>query len=731
MPTLTNKFPKLLIVSNRLPVSVAKKGGKLVFTKSDGGLATGLSSLNKIDKLWVGWPGIPSDNLTSSERRQIVSELKKHHCFPVFLTESQVNDFYFGYSNTTLWPLFHYFTQHTEYQARFRVAYTEVNKLFANAVGSYVKKDTAIWVHDYQLMLLPSLIRERFPNSTIGFFLHIPFPSFEIFRLLPSRADMLRGLLGADLIGFHTYDYTRHFLSSVLRILGHKDDLGVIHLKKRIIRADAFPIGIDYSKFAQAAKKPKVQTEIKALKKHLKGVKLILSLDRVDYSKGILERLKAYDQFLSKNPDYLGKVTMVMIAIPSRMKVAAYKSLRREIEITVSRINGKYSQVGWSPISYYYRSIPFQQLIALYSQADVALITPLRDGMNLVAKEYVATKQDGNGVLILSEMTGAASELPEAIIVNPNHREVVSTAIKDALTMPLGERKQRMKLMQGRIQSYDVRKWAKDFIQQLQATKTSQKSRLQRDFTKSEQNKLRKAYKKSKKSLLLLDYDGTLVDFTVDPSKSVPPDELQDVIKKLAIAKNTTVIISGRPKKTLDKWFGRLPVQLVAEHGGWIKTGKVWQQQARGFETWKKTLRPLLDYYVDRTAGSFVEEKDFALVWHYRKVPPSLAGVRKKELRHDIQQKIKNSDIGLFEGSKIFEIKPKNINKGFVAKQLFDQSKWDFVLAIGDDYTDEDMFDALPKSAYTIKVGFDESASRFHVSSPEEVLKLLTDLSRQ
>jgi trehalose 6-phosphate synthase/phosphatase len=724
---------KLLIVSNRLPVNVTKKAGKLSFKPSDGGLATGLSSLgNKTHKLWVGWPGIAAEELSTTERKKIVTELKKHNCIPVFLTQKEVSDFYFGYSNATVWPLFHYFTQHAEYRASWWSAYQKVNKHFKDVVTSHIDKTTMVWVHDYQLMLLPELLRQKYPKASIGFFLHIPFPSFEIFRLLPNRAAILRGLLGADLIGFHTYDYTRHFLSSVLRVLGHNNDLGVINLNDRMVRTDSFPIGINYQKFAKATSRARVKKEIATLKKTMKGMQLILSLDRVDYSKGILERLKAYDYFLRDNPKYLGKVMMVIIAIPSRMQVDVYKDLRREIEVTVSRINGKYSELGWSPISYQYRSIPFEQLAALYHEADVALITPLRDGMNLVAKEYVATKQDGAGALVLSEMAGAASELPEAIIVNPNHREAVAVAIKEALALSPAEQRQRMKPMQTRIKNYDINKWAHDFMEQLSIAKENQVERLNRGFSRAAKKEMLERYKHAAKELLLLDYDGTLIDFAQDhtPESSAPSKELLTVLQKLSDKKNEVVIISGRPKSALEGWFGDLPITLVAEHGGWVKESGRWKKQKASQKNWKLILRPILQNYVNRTAGSSLEEKDFALVWHYRKVSPALAGVRKAELRHDIQQIIKNTSIGLFEGNKIFEIKPKNIHKGSLARQRVENIQRDFILAIGDDYTDEDMFKSLPEAAYTFKVGFDKSDARFHLKSPREVIRLLQELAR-
>ena len=728
------KIEKLLIISNRLPVSVSKVNGKLVFKKSDGGLATGLGSIKKpTQKVWLGWPGIASEKLNNSEKKKVVSELAKYHCVPVFLSEKQVDNFYLGYSNTTIWPLFHYFTQHTEYRARYWASYQEVNAVFNRAAQKCIDKNTTIWVHDYQLMMLPQLIRKRRPQAVIGFFLHIPFPSFEIYRLLPHRASILRGILGADLIGFHTYSYTRHFLSSSLRILGYHSDLGRIQMKDRIARADAFPISIDYKKFVKTAKSSVVKKEIANLQKYYRGQKVILSLDRLDYSKGILERLKAYELFLSRNPQYHKKVVMVMIAIPSRTQVEAYKDMREEIERTVSRINGDYASVDWAPISYQYQSVPFDQLIALYRRADVALVTPIRDGMNLVAKEYVASNIDGKAVLVLSEMAGAASELPEALLVNPNSRENVAETIFRAFEMPVREQKERMKSMQKRISTYDIHKWASDFMDQLNQTGRYQQEQFHNNLTKNDQQQVLRNYRNSKAGLFLLDYDGTLTDFGAHPSHElvVPTEKVKALLKNLKRTDDDeVVIISGRSKHTLQKWFKDLPISLVAEHGAWIRVNGRWHKNYAVKPDWMAKVKPILERYVERTPGSFIEKKDSALVWHFRNVSHSLASVRQAAIRHEILRALRGTDIVVHEGSKILEIKPKSIHKGaFVAEKLMSK-KWDFILAIGDDYTDEDMFDVLPEFANSIKVGFEESQAKYHVPSSENVVNLLDLLAR-
>jgi trehalose 6-phosphate synthase/phosphatase len=316
-------------------------------------------------------------------------------------------------------------------------------------------------------MLLPKYVREKLPNAKIGFFLHIPFPSFELFRLLPWRKEIVDGLLGADLIGFHTYDYVRHFIESIQSMLKYECSHGQIYSENRIVKADAFPMGIDYERFEKEVRSARAKRHAKKLRKKLGEQKVILSVDRLDYTKGISQRLESFDLFLEKNPRYKGKVTLILLASPSRTSVKYYRLLKREVDEIVGRINGSHGTMGWVPIWYLHRSIPFCNLVALYDVADVALITPLRDGMNLIAKEFLATKKDGKGVLILSGMAGAAKELVEAIIINPNNVEAIAEAINEALEMPIDEQKTRNRIMQKRLRHYNVSRWVNDFMDNL------------------------------------------------------------------------------------------------------------------------------------------------------------------------------------------------------------------------------------------------------------------------
>jgi trehalose 6-phosphate synthase/phosphatase len=724
----------LIIVSNRLPVNITKHSRTLHFQSSAGGVATGLHSLCKsYQSRWVGWPAVAADKITKQEKQQISDQLREQNWLPVFLSAKDIRNYYEGFCNKTIWPLFHYFPLNTVYEDRYWKAYTQVNKAFCDAVVKIAKPDDQIWVHDYHLMLLPELIRRQLPNAQIGFFLHIPFPSFELFRFLPWRKEILSGLLGADLIGFHTYDYVRHFLSSTARIAGIEHSMGALTIGDRLVKVDAFPMGIDYDKYSSAVKNPKVKKALTSIRKKVSDRKTIISIDRLDYTKGILQRLEAFDLFLSQNPKYKGKVTLILVAVPSRIGVEDYMELRKRVEWLVGRINGEYGIIGWMPVWYLYRFLPFERLVALYNIADVALVTPLRDGMNLISKEFIAAKTDAKGVLILSETAGAASELGEAIIVDAHNKQLIANAMKEALKMPVEEQVERNKLMQKRLSRYTITRWARDFMESMAAIKKIQQELSVCRLDKSLKKRLVDEYDKGSKRLFLLDYDGTLVGFADRPEKAGPDKELAALLQALAAdTKNELVIISGRDKATLNHWLGNLNASLIAEHGAWIKNRTAdWRVIEPLRNDWKQKMKPILELYTDRTPGSFVEEKDFSLVWHFRKSDPGLAYLRRQELKQAVLSLTANLDIGVFEGSKILEIKNIGINKGRVAKLWTAKQKWDFIFAAGDDYTDEDLFVVLPESAYSIRVGHDISKARFNLDSVHELRLLIKELIKK
>ncbi len=729
---------RLIIASNRLPLKVEKHNNKYSATASAGGLATGLKSYHKNnDSVWIGWPGIIANSDTDKE--EITEIIKKEQCLPVFLTEALIDGFYDGFSNATLWPLFHYFVEYTRFNDQYWEAYYKVNQMFAEAILENAKDGDTVWVHDYQLLLVPNMLREKCPNLKIGFFLHIPFPSYEVFRILPWREELLTGILGADLIGFHTYDYARHFNSSVKRLLGHEIEFSNVNLDNRQVHIDVFPMGIDYEKFescALAVQSKPIQERSKQhqdIDRFLLGGPdrhLILSIDRLDYSKGIPERLKAFKCFLQKYPEYIEKVSLLMLTVPSRTDVEEYQNLKTEVDVLVGGINGEFGTLNWNPVIYFYRSLPFENLIELYSSADIALLTPLRDGMNLVAKEYIASKVNQKGVLILSEMTGASKELGEAISVNPNNINYTADAIYRALTLSDEERIRAVKTMQKRIKRYDVHKWASEFIKSLNKTTKKQEEHKARKISPKIKELIIFDYKKEKQKTIFLDYDGTLQRFFNNPQDAKPDEELYKLLDKLAAKENTNlVLISGRDKDTFDKWFGNRKYNLIAEHGAWKRElGSDWIERKAVHDEWKDNILPVLESYVDRTPGSLIENKTYSLVWHYRKSDIELGALRALELVTDISNLIINQDLEILEGSKVIEIKVAGINKGIAASEYLMNHKSDFVMAMGDDWTDEFLFKELPAKAHTIKVGTGNSVAKYYVNTYRDVRNFLSDI---
>jgi trehalose 6-phosphate synthase/phosphatase len=724
---------RLLIVSNRLPFTLLRREGKFDIKPSTGGVATGLAAVHKAsDSLWVGWCGLSQERLRGHED-DIRRRLAQKGCRSIFLSQYDVEDFYLGFSNKTIWPIFHYFPLYAIYSNNFWESYVRVNRAFCDEVVKVARRDDIIWVHDYHLMLLPGMIRKRVPDATIGFFLHIPFPSSEVFRLLPWRRDIVEGILGADLVGFHTYDYVRHFNESARRVIGYEHSLGYMTVNDRMVRVDAFPMGIDYSRFSTAGDLDEVRAHTRRLRKQVGDHRIILSVDRLDYTKGIPSRLEVFDLFLEKHPEYRGKVTLIMVAVPSRTGVEHYRLLKRRVDELVGRINGKYGSMGWMPVWYLYRSVAFERLMALYALADVALVTPLRDGMNLIAKEFVASKRDGKGVLILSEMAGAAKELGEAIVVNPNNKDEIVQALVRALNMPDQEQVERNRAMQDRLARYSIGGWVGDFMARLEAVKMMQRERGVKRLAGAAMDDMLRAYAAARRRLILLDYDGTLVPFSDWPRKAVPCGETVPLIDSLAEDdRNELVVVSGRDRETLEEWLGALDVSLVAEHGVWIKERRgEWRMLGNLRNDWKSQVRPLLELYVDRTPGSFVEEKGYSLSWHYRRADLGLGSLRAMELRDDLLSLTANLPIGVLEGSMVIEVKDVTVNKGRAVSRWLDSGDRDFILAVGDDWTDEDMFGALPESAYAVKVGRGASRAKFYLDSYRDVRALLKKLKEQ
>jgi trehalose 6-phosphate synthase/phosphatase len=546
-------------------------------------------------------------------------------------------------------------------------------------------------------------------------------------------------MLGSDLLGFHTYDYERHFLSSVKRILSKEVNFNKITHDNRIIKVDSFPMGIDYEKFENAAKEnqkqsAKEKTEIqRRLDEHLNksdSTKMVLSIDRLDYTKGIPNRIRAFEYFLKKYPQYKEKIRLIMLAVPSRSQVPQYRKLKKETDELVGRINGEFSTVSWTPIWYFYRTMPFKNLIDLYTSSDVALITPVRDGMNLVAKEYVATRIKQDGVLVLSEMAGASKEMSEALLINPFNFEEIADTLKLALEMPSDEQKDRMLNLQKRLKRYSVEKWAEEFMTALDtAQNVSQYIQAER-LNETNQIKIIDSISKSKGTIIFLDYDGTLVNYSGKYTDDAKPDkELNNLLEKLSSLPNVEICItSGRDKDTLDNWFDNKSYRLISDHGVYYRRNDEWIELEAVKTDWMENVIPVLETFVDRTPGSSLEQKQFSLVWHYRNVDVEMAEKRVVEINTVLTSFISNTDLTIMKGNNVLQIKSSKVNKGNAALMVLQEKEFDNIIALGDDWTDEYMFEDLPDYSHTITVGLKKTNAKYFVKRVEEVRAFLKEL---
>ena len=722
---------RLVIVSNRLPISVKKVDGKLDYAPSVGGLSTALASyVENGQARWIGWPGIATDELSEDERAAITTKLKKQNCYPVFLTQKQIDSFYSGYSNGALWPLFHHLPLGSgDTPANWR-SYKEVNQLYAADTLRLSTETNAIWVHDYQLLLLPEMLRNARPHQQIGFFLHIPFPGPGDLFQLDNANELLRGVLGADLVGVHTTNYANNLLDCCQQAA-----VGIIAPRKvvlstRVVRVLDFPIGINYRKFSEASQSTATKLELSKLRWKYRGKKVILTIVRLDPTKGLVVRLQAYKTLLAENPLLRKKVVMVMQAMPSRTDVPEYQKLRIDVDTLIADINQTYGTKEWKPVEPIFSPLPFDQYAALYQRADVAFIAPIRDGMNLVAKEYLASHPKCDGILVLSETAGAAEELKDAILVNPGRPRSLVNGLKKALTAKPMTFAERTSKMQRYLRRHTVDKWADSFITALQTPLPPPSHYFTRSLIGAPERALIADYHQARKRLLLLDYDGTLQPLMRHPEDAKPSRQTLASLERLGKdSRNKVVVISGRDKHTLEKWLGKLPITLVAEHGAFIKKPdwKTWHRMLSDVGDWEGTAKHLFAGYPAVTAGARVEEKEHSVVWHYRGVSPFLAKKTEVLLKKELRYLAKTNRLGLKEGKKVLEVHHLDISKGHALQEwlLSDQ---DFVMALGDDTTDEDMFRDAPAGTYTIKVGRGRSVARYRVPNPASVHKLLRKL---
>jgi trehalose 6-phosphate synthase/phosphatase len=717
----------IINISNRLPVTVAEK-----ITKSSGGLVAALEGLSpeEYDLKWIGWPG---GAIEDPERQEEVEEIltREHGCIPVFLSEEEVAGHYEGFSNSSVWPLLHYMPNYMRYDAAWWGHYRNVNQRFADKVLEMAQPRDLVWVHDYQLMLMPQMLHERMPELKIGFFLHTPFPSFETFRCHPNRRELVAGMLGANLIGFHTFGYMRHFRSTVLRLLGLESEITRIRSDDGHVSAlGVFPIGINSRKFDETLDTPEFAQRRDEFLQTNAGKRVVLSVERMDYTKGILHRLDAIEQFLEPlTPDERDAIKFIFVSVPSREEVEEYKELREETEARIGRINGTYATLNSSPIRFIHGSVQFTDLCALYATADVGMVTPLIDGMNLVAKEYIACQRDHDGALILSEFAGAAEELSNAIVVNPYDARAVAQALNEALALPDEEKRACNQPMRERVMRYDAQHWARTFIEQLGVTSLGTMALF--DPAENAAELLRSAVAEQKRVALFLDYDGTLREIERDPRTARPTAETYELLELLQQQENVDVtIISGRTAADLQAWFGDRDIGLIAEHGAAVRRhgAQDWEQLDRNVSyRWKEEIRHVLRLYEQSTPGSSVEEKRTSLVWHHRKTDPEFGTWKANQLMHELGTMLANQPVKIRHGRKIVEVTAEQVSKGGAVRRLLSEKRYDVMVCAGDDLTDESMFEIEAPGFISIKIGTEPSRARYRLRDPATFRQFLRD----
>ena len=721
---------RVIVVSNRLPVTVKQTATGPELTRSSGGLATGLKSVHEQrGGLWVGWPGFAGAP-DPSHAAQLEARYSELSVVPVTLSADEVERYYETTCSGVVWPLLHGFPAQLPLEVPDFSLYEAVNQRFADAVVALWQPGDLIWVHDYQLMRVPRLLRDALPDARIGFFLHVPFPDSDTFRILPAREALLEGVLAADLVGFHTAAYARHFASSALHVLGADAGVDGVTFQGRHTSLGVFPMGVDAKAFQALADSEPVRAQMAAVHPE-PGVRLFVGIDRLDYTKGITRRLLAYERLLERHPELRERVRLVQVAVPSRTEVDAYAEFRHTVDSLVGRINGRFGTPSWAPVHYVYRNLSEVEVVALYRLADVMVVTPIRDGMNLVAKEFVASRNDGRGVLVLSEFAGAAAELAEAVHVNPYDLDGVAKAMLRCLEMGDDERATRMTTLRHRVFSYDVERWAKTFLERLEREGVENRKSLLTPTPRRALEVTVESMKAGAPLVLLLDYDGTLVPTRSVPDLAKPDGEVLTLLTRLAARPSTLVhVVSGRSRDSLEQWLGHLPIGLHAEHGFWSRPpGGAWVGHHLLEDGWRPRALEVLQDFEARTPGSLVEQKRSGLAFHYRMADREFGPRQANELKLHLASLFSNAPVEVLAGDKVVELRPHGAHKGQVVGRLAEAAGAGAVFAaFGDDRTDEDLFKSLPTGSIAVHVGQGTSIAPVRVASVRDVRALLGKL---
>jgi len=722
------KPKNIFIVSNRLPVTVVKSEDGFTITPSSGGLATALQSVfQQQDSYWIGWPGIITE--TKEEEQQITNLLKPLRCLPVFLTQRELDGYYNGFSNAILWPLFHYHPGHCVFEQQYWEIYKEVNIKFSGIVNKHTKEKDFVWIHDYQLMLMPRYVDRPY----MSYFHHIHFPSVEVFGIIPWRTELLEAVFKCKHLVFQTEQDCNNFKLAYKHFVSDDSKKSLSGRTRLVNKISFHPISIDAQEFSLTTSTEKVKNTVQKMSDAFDPFKIILSVDRLDYSKGVLERLAAYKELLMDHPEYRSKIVLVMIIVPSRTNVASYENHKKKVDELVGNINAMFATPEWRPINYYYQHFDRETLCAYYATADVCLITSLRDGLNLVSKEYVACRNSNTGVLILSEMAGAAKELKYALKVHPYDTTQIKEAVNYALLMDEQEERTRMEYLRTQVFNNTIFDWVNRIFQEVFCLYEGLSYTFEQNLNAELINKLKSKFKHAEKRYILLDYDGCLRDLEPHPELATPTSEIHKLLKKLLLLPDTEVyLVSGRSRADMDNWFGKSGVNIIAEHGAWYKKHlNEWSDLRPGATVNKECFWDLLMYYSQQIPDSFIEEKNTGYCLHFRACKSEDVSLYLDQLVNDFFDYIKSNNLPYHctVSPTQFEVLPVGCNKGKALRSVLPMDEHTFILAAGDDDTDEDMFEALPKSAFTFKIGRKETCAKIRIPEVNRFVRFLTDLS--
>lgn len=720
-----------ITVANRLPFSLSADGNQI--RQSSGGLVSALSGVKGSgERIWIGCApdGLSRDDWPRVQKILSTAEQAwRYH--PVFIEDALYDSYYNGFCNDVLWPLLHYHSELAAFDTAHWSSYQQVNERIAQEIHALVEDDDLIWIHDFHLFSLPKLLKQLNPCLRIGFFLHIPFPSSELFRQLPVREELLRSILASDLVGFHDYSYLQHFCASVLRLLGLESEFLAIRHKEHVTRLGVFPVSIDTDRFLRNARDPKVRSLSQQMSRsHF----VFLGVDRLDYMKGLDLKLKAFRTLLRKFPQYREKVSLVQVAVPTRQGVPVYMKLASDTARLVGEINGEFSTPTWSPVHYIHSSVTGDQLAALYRSADALLVSSKRDGMNLVALEYVASQDEERpGVVLLSEFTGASSTMSHALPINPWDLEATARQMRIAMEMPRQEKIFRQKAMQDYLRRYTATDWAESFIGELEKQTSTPRVgpepiSLEAPFIDRLAHRLTES--KPVRVVLFLDYDGTVVPIEASPELAVLPPATKRELRRLTrYPWLDLVVISGRDSRFLERELSGVPVGIAAEHGAKFMdrdTGK-WRRRILCSRTsWYPSALKIMSDYSARVPGSQIEKKHFSIAWHYRQSPQDYAEVQARKLAQELELGLANLPVGILRGKKVIEVRAIEADKGVFARAYLETLGENVIsLAIGDDRTDEDLFTALKGRGTSIFVGHGASQADYALTGQARVLPFL------